>query len=214
MKFLPKIFLACALAVLAFSCKQNAAQNQAAESQAAQNVPLNNVKVDTAFGIPGCDRLTMRYISSTEMEFVSQHFTVRTAAVTDAPGESLIISEAGKEDFLIPNSDAYYFNGMSGDFMFVDQGTSENGRHVLVYDLKNRLRSFDTEYCDTLRIVGQRLWFYKPVSPELVTKMPNCPQKAEWEKAGLGVGYGQLNIFSFVERALVTKPGFKCYPMQ
>ena len=45
-------------------------------------------------------------------------------------------------------------------------------------------------------------------------KVPDCPDKAKWEKEGAKVIYGQLCLYNIVQRSLTKKSEYICVPLK
>jgi hypothetical protein len=213
--------IAAGLIIVAVSCQSNASDKQAAAQSAAQNAAqsalASGARIDTIFGMQGMDMVSMRMISSTEMEYKSPKYTIRTASVEGTAGESIIVSapEYGGQDYVIPNTESNFFMGISGHNLVVDKGTGPDGRKMEIHDLKLRGLSWQAAYVDTAFVVNNaKLWYWTPVPEDKVTDTLDCPQKADWLAKGLRVGYAQRQIFNLEHRAVVTKSEFKCVPMQ
>lgn len=202
--------VAAAAVVLAFACKQGASEK--APEKAA--LPYGTA-VDTAYGWRGMDMVSMKIVSDSITEFKSPKYTVKALTAKDAAGASFIVSAEGMVDYVIPNLGGYHFMGISGDNLFIDAGTGPDGREILIYSMALRAKSWQAPYVDTPFVVSNlKLWYYTPVPAEQVKDTVDCPHKAEWEAQGLRTGYGKLQIFQFVGRSLVSKPEYKCVPMQ
>lgn len=214
--------IATGLLILAVACQSKTGDKQQSAAQTAAQDAVkaalaSGARIDTVFGMQGMDRVSMRMISSTEMEFKSPKYTIRAASVEGTPGESIIVSapEYAGQDYVIPNTDAFYFMGISGDNLVLDQGTGPDGRKLVVHNLKLRGLSWQAPYVDTPFVVNNnKLWYWTPVAEDKVTDSLDCPQKADWLAKGLRVGYAQRQIFNLEHRAVVTKSDFKCVPMQ
>jgi hypothetical protein len=90
--------------------------------------------------------------------------------------------------YTIKNADANYFAGLSGDYLFVDNGTGTDGRGLEIFSLKSKKSIYSTEYYDAVEFnkadTSLRQTFKKPSGA-----LKNCRQAAQWKKNGLGVGW-------------------------
>lgn len=96
--------------------------------------------------------------------------------------------QSGAPYFEIKNADANYFAGLSGDYLFVDNGTGTDGRSLEIYDLRGKKSIYSTEYFDELELQQGKFVLYDKLSP---TKgaLKNCRQAAQWKKKGFGIGW-------------------------
>jgi hypothetical protein len=180
------------------------------------NTPVAAVKRDSTPGFQGCDKATWSPVTVSTEEFVYHHYTVRVTRNADGPGEQItVLRDSGRTDFVIPMPEAGYFNGISHNKLFVDAGTGPDNREMFIFDLDKRTQFYNTIYCGEPTIFhAERLHFLLPVDEKDVAKMPDCPEKEQWTKDGLRVGYGQRCIFNLKQRALARKSEWACVPMQ
>ncbi len=183
-------------------------------AQPAAALPMG--KIDSAVGFAGSDRAAWSPLTATSEEFIYQHYRVKISREPNTPGEKIVVArDNGRTDFTIPMPENGYFKGICRNKMFVDAGTGPDGRRFYVFDLDNQTQYFDSPYCGDPQVVGaDRLHFLIPVEESTVTRIPDCPQKEEWVKNGLKVGYGQRAIFNFMKRSLTEKSEWACVPMQ
>lgn len=174
-------------------------------------------KKDSVPGFPGCDKATWSSPAPNSDEFIYHHYTVVVTRNADGAGEQITVKrDSGRADFIIPMpEEPGYFYGICRNKLFVDAGTGPDGRQLIIFDLDRTLQYFSTPYCGDLQIVhSDRLYFMKPVAESEVEKMPDCPEKEQWIKDGLRVGYGQRCIFNLLQRVLTRKSEWACVPMQ
>lgn len=185
------------------------------DTTAAAGLPA--AKKDSVAGFKGCEKASWSQPSPNTSEFVYQHYTVVVTPNTDQPGEKITVKrDADRPDFVVPTlEEPAYFHGICRNKLFVDAGTGPDGRKLFVFDLDKNVQYFSTPYCGDLQIVqSDRLYFMMPVAEAEVTKMPDCPEKEQWIKDGLRVGYGQRCIFNLMQRSLTRKSEWACVPMQ
>ena len=187
-----------------------------AEMQAA-GTPLPQGKLDSLAGIKGCDRATWSPLTTNSEEFIYQHYTVVITRHGDQPGEQITVKrDSGRADFVIPMPEnGGFFSGVSRSKLFVDEGTGPDGRKFTVYDLDKQVQFFSSPYCGEPQIIqGERIYFLLPVDEKEVTRIPDCPEKEQWTKDGLKVGYGQRCILNLVVRSYTRKSEWACVAMQ
>ena len=193
-------------------CKNTPGANNAADSSAA----LPPDRTDSLFGITGSDRAGFHAISSTEREFVYQDFKVWVgpnenggedirAIPTDGPSDTLTIYHEGPS----------YFRGAARGQILVEEDKPDSTRELAVYHVKKSSLMFRTPFCGDMEITSNgNLKFMAPIEESEVTKLPECPEKEEWAKKGLKVGYGQVCLFSLPQRTLTRKSEYACVPVK
>ncbi|HRI60026.1 MAG TPA: hypothetical protein PK228_09895 [Saprospiraceae bacterium] len=182
----------------------------------APAAPLPMGKLDSLTGFKGCDRATWSPLTANSEEFIYQHYTVVITRNNDQPGEQITVKrDSGRADFVIPMPEAGYFKGVCRNKLFVDEGTGPDGRRLVVFDLDKNLQFFSTDYCGEPQIIqSERVYYLLPVDEKDVTRIPDCPEKEQWIKDGLKVGYGQRCIFNLLVRTNTRKSEWACVAMQ
>jgi len=217
------LFAAAAILTLALSfCKNTplpegqtiVSENTPTETQPA--APLPTGKSDSLIGFRGCDRAAWSPLSRTADEFIYQHYIVKKTQIANNPGEVVtVLRDSGRVAFTVPMPTNGYFHGIIRNKLFVDAGTGPDNRELFVYDIDLMAELFRTPYCGEPQIIeSSRLHFLLPVMENDVTKMPDCPEKEQWLKDGLRVGYGQRCIFNLAQRSLTRKSEWTCVPLQ
>lgn len=178
--------------------------------------PLPMGKLDSLAGFKGSDRATWSPLTSKSEEFIYQHYTVVITRNSDQPGEQITVKrDSGRADFVIPMPEAGYFKGVTRNKLIVDAGTGPDGREFFVYDLDKKVQFFSSPYCGEPQIIqGERMYFLLPVDEKEVARIPDCPEKEQWVKDGLSVGYGQRCILNLVVRSYTKKSEWACVAKQ
>lgn len=110
---------------------------------------------------------------------------------------------------------AGFFAGVSGDYLFVDQGTGPSYRTISILDMREKtfpllaVRYSDAEVADGL-------FTYYETRDEVsgaLTKIP-CPQAAEWKRQGLDVIYEEEMSFDLKTGRESSLRRFRCSPAQ
>ncbi len=173
-------------------------------------------KSDSLVGFRGCEGGAYSPLTTESDEFIYQHYRVKLTRKPNGAGEEItVLRDSGRADFVIPMPEMGRFHGICRNKMFVEAGTGPNDRELFIFDLDKQLQLYSTPYCGEPRIAeNQRLWFLMPVEESEVVKKPECPEREEWEKKGLKVGYGQQCIFNFMNRSLTRKSEWACVPKQ
>lgn len=219
------IFLAAASALLfSFSfCKntplpegQTMVTPETSTEPAAPPAPLPPGKSDTLVGFRGCERAAWSPLDVYSDEFIYQHYTVKKRRIANNPGEIVtVLRDSGRTAFTVPMPPKGYFLGICRNKLFVDAGSGPDGRHLFVFDVDQMAQLYETPYCGEPQIIeSSRLHFLRPVDESEVTKMPDCPDKEQWLKDGLRVGYGQRCIYNLEQRSLTRKSEWMCVPVQ
>ncbi len=182
----------------------------------APATPLPTGNRDSLAGFKGCDRATWSPLTANSEEFIYQHYTVVVTRSNDQPGEQITVKrDSGRTDFVIPLPEAGYFKGVSRNKLFVDEGTGPDGRRLLIYDLDKMVQFFSTPYCGEPQIAqAEKIYYLVPVEEKDVERIPDCPEKEQWIKDGLKVGYGQRCIFNLLVRSNTRKSEWACVAMQ
>lgn len=218
--FIPALAAALLCSLIACENKTATIGNQMPSDNASgttfENGPLPPGRNDSLAGFQGCERAAYSALTANSHEFIYQHYTVKIKENPNSPGEEVVVvRDSGRQDFKIPMPSDGRFHGMCRNKLFVDAGTGPDNRTLFIFDVDKMVQNYSTSYCGELRIIGsQKLWFLMPVEESEVTKMPDCPDKDEWKKNGLGVGYGQQCIYNFMNRSLTRKSEWVCVPQQ
>ena len=174
------------------------------------------IQKDTIIGIKGCDAATQ--IEETKDGKVYQYssYKVSTLPTKKGAGEDISILEADKKDvFNIKNTDAHHFLGIKQNLAFVDNGTSPNGRSVLIYDLKTQALVHQAAYEADMKIEESKLVYKTPIDTRNIRLMASvCPDKDKWEKQGFGVGYAMIMVFNLTTKEVISTGEYTCFPIQ
>lgn len=132
--------------------------------------------------------------------FVFGKYTVKTVASEDlgeeieiyrnsaAVGDDSVCDNLKTPYFTIKNADANYFFGLSGEYVFVDNGTGSDGRGLEVFNLKTKKSIYTTEYYIQAEIEQNRFLVYDKYS-ETKGALKSCRQAAQWKKDGFSIGW-------------------------
>lgn len=200
------------LAGVLFNCKNNpgGTANAAAASEIPQERP------DSMFGIKGCDRAGFKPISATEHEFIYQDFTVHISPKEEG-GENIrvIRTDSATTDLEIVHEEPTIFAGAARGQILLEEGTGPENQKLVVYHVKRKGLMFRMAFCGDMEVTPSgNVRFYTPTEASEVPELPDCPDKEKWEKQGLKVGYGQLCLFSLVNRSLTRKSEYICVPLK
>lgn len=110
---------------------------------------------------------------------------------------------------------AGFFAGVSGNYLFVDQGTSPSYRTIGIFDMRNKtfpLRSVRYSDAD----ISDGLFTYYETRDEVssaLAKIP-CPKAAEWKRQGLDAVYEEKMSFDLKTGRESSLRLFRCTPAQ
>ncbi len=207
------------LALIFLSCKNQTASPEskpAAGASVAADTTVFTVARDTLVGFKGMDRCGYTRPAAGECEFQYRHYTIKTADLKDEPGQSISIMNLDtKSGFSVPSGLNGFFAGISQDILCVDIGTGPDMREMVLFNLKTMKPVLKTSYVGEPEVLDiGKLWYLKPADEKTITKMPDCPDRSEWEKQGLRVGYGQVCLNSLSANTEVRKMEWRCVPLQ
>jgi hypothetical protein len=171
-------------------------------------LPAISAPKDTSIGIKGCE--TAKFDGKT-YTYAAAKVTVKS---TDgSPNEIIEVNGAA-----IPNKKdgAASFAGVYKNFLFIDDGTGTNGRTFSIWGIKEKKVLFQTAYEGELSLASDKVKFIQPIdlSKVKLSKPVNCPNKAKWEKAGLGVGYGMPHQYDLAKLSATPAGDIVCFEMQ
>lgn len=185
------------------------------ETSAEPPISLPASQNDTLPGFKGCERASWSLLSASSGQFLYQSYTVKINLVPNKQSEEIIVlPDTGEGSFTIPMPDDGHFHGICRNKLFVEASDEAGGRRFFIFDIEKPAQLYSTPYCGEPQIVeSDRLHFLQPVDEKEVTKMPDCPNKEEWTKNGLRVGYGQRCIYNLEKRSLTRKSEWVCVPL-
>lgn len=110
---------------------------------------------------------------------------------------------------------ADYFSGISGDYLFIDQGTGPSYRTLSIFDMRDKtypLRA--VRYADAG--IEDGIFTYYETMDEVegaLAKVP-CPKASEWKRQGLTVVYEEQMSFDLKTGRQDSLRRFRCSPAQ
>lgn len=181
---------------------QSTAETTSAGGKTAEKDTLVGPKgsATSRFSVSGSDRI-----------YTYANYTVKVSEKPDYGGDKISITNSAKEVWEVPFVEMSFFSGISGDYLLIDQGSSEVLRDFHIYDLKTRKETgVVTVDSDEMSIEGGKLTYYTLVEPKTIKKLPACPEGAEWKKNGLGIGYLQKRIVELSTGKVTNTEEYKC----
>lgn len=117
--------------------------------------------------------------------------TVITQQDSDVPGENILVKNSPdsscewqtESNWLVDSGVASYFKGLSGNWLFIDRGTSTDNRDILVYNLITHDQVFNDTYAEPIRISDNKLQYWRNIGDTATSA--NCDKYDEAQKLGL-----------------------------
>ncbi len=179
--------------------------------------------------LPGTDKPEVRSCpDGTAYDYKIYMIYVRQYA--DSPGQEIHIYKPasppsdpcgpgkGAEYYSLPadkTGGAGFFAGVSGDYLFVDQGTGPSYRTISILDMREKtFPLLAVRYSDAK--IADGLFTYYETRDEVsgaLAKIP-CPQAAEWKRQGLDVVYEEEMSFDLKTGRESSLRLFRCSPAQ
>lgn len=150
----------------------------------------------------------VRMLKSTYSDYALEfeRYFVRVTSRTDGVGEILRVTRKPDSGAAIWREDAPvdltieewagHFEGLEGDFLFIDSSTSPGPRGLIAFDLAHKKRVLDTMCLDHPLepvLLGERWLTYLEDlgdwDPEPGELHPDCPNAQRWVREGMGPGF-------------------------
>ena len=162
--------------------------------------------------------------------YVYKEYTIYVVQNADFPGQDIHIYKPpsppgdpcgtgkGEKYFSIPAGESggeNFFAGISGNYLFIDQGTGPSYRTLTVFDMMEKKFPLLALRYSGARIEHGALTYYE--TRDEVTgaleKIP-CPAASEWKKQGLDVIYEEKMSFDLKSGKESSLRQFRCSPAQ
>jgi len=162
--------------------------------------------------------------------YIYKEYTIYVSEAPGSPGQDIFFSKSpspasgpcvtGKESkyFTIRSADsggACYFSGISGDYLFIDQGTGPSYRTLSIFDMRDKTYPLSAvRYADAV-IEGGNFTYYETMDEVegALAKIP-CPKAPEWKRQGLNVVYEEQMSFDLKTGRQNSLRRFRCSPAQ
>ena len=214
MQNLERLLFVSFLALIFCFCKNQPVQP---ETKPAGETPTSlSIAADSLAGFKGVDPAQFTRTSPGSAEYRYQRYVVKVMPRPDRPGQNILAMPAeGAKPFAVPTLENCFFAGIYRDHLFLDIGTGPGGREFVIFNLKKNTSEYQTLYIGEPEILPNgRLLFLLPTAEKDVTKMPECPDRADWEQKGLSIGYGQVCFYSLDKDVVIKKSEWRCLPLQ
>jgi hypothetical protein len=107
-----------------------------------------------------------------------------------------------------------FFNGISGNYLFIDEGTYDLGRTMYIYDITTNKKVgeflFDSE---EINVESDQVSYYTLLEENAARALkpkPDCPEEKEIKANGLGLGYMEKYILDIKTGKVTATKTYKC----
>lgn len=160
--------------------------------------------------------------------YIYKEYTIYVTETPGSPGQDIHIGKSPAGDPCGPDKGgqyftvlasglggADYFSGISGDYLFIDQGTGPSYRTLSIFDMRDKtypLRA--VRYADAG--IKNGIFTYYETMDEVegaLAKIP-CPKAPEWKRQGLDVVYEEQMSFDLKTGRQNSLRHYRCSPAQ
>jgi hypothetical protein len=119
----------------------------------------------------------------------------------------------------IKNRDAHWFAGISGDYLFIDNGTAPDGREVIVYNIAKKKKIFRSKYLETFSVKDKNTVSYY-AGKRKIRSILECPETErtdelkEWLTKGGSVALAEQTIVNLSSLKKRSTGKFRCVALQ
>jgi hypothetical protein len=142
------------------------------------------------------------------IDIYKPHSTPRNPCGADKGGKYIAIpaGESGGPRF---------FAGISGNYLFIDQGTGPSYRTLTVFDIRDKTFPLTSIRYSDAKIAGGKLTYYETLNEVsgALDKLP-CPQAGKWKQKGLSVIYEERMSFNLATGKVTSLHEFRCSAVQ
>jgi hypothetical protein len=112
-------------------------------------------------------------------------------------------------------ADAGFFAGVSGRYLFIDQGAGPSYRTLSILDLTKKTYPLRAVSYSDAKIEDGIFTYYETLDEMegALAKIP-CPEAPEWKRQGLGIEYEEQMSFDLKTGRLTPLRTFRCSPAQ
>lgn len=180
---------------------------------------VKNTVESEIVGIPGTKR-ALKY----RCDDVTCYEYPQYSVIIGANGDMLVKFKQGDEemppceyvvnkgDYEVKNEWAEFFFGISGNLMFVDSGTGPDLRDVMIYDLTQRTKVYETSYSEPIVLTeNDTLSFW--LETEEASK-ENCPEYEKFTSMGLGAAIETKAVLDLNNFILTKSQETRCVARQ
>lgn len=207
------LFIVLIITFLA-ACKQTPKEDATTENT-AQPTPTPTGQ-DTLIGPKGTIP-TKFYVDMdiTVYQYPDFKVLVETVEIEDGSiGESVKIVRNEKDTTEISRAGFNFFNGIAGNYLFIDEGTYDLGRTMYIYDITTNKKVgeflFDSE---EINIEGDQISYYTLLEENVAKALkpkPDCLEEKEIKANGLGLGYMEKYMLDLKTGKVTSTKTYKC----
>jgi hypothetical protein len=164
-------------------------------SSTLQGIETTKKKNPETVGIPGTE-LAIVHTSEGPKCYEYPKFYVIEAELTDSVGSDILVKfkkddkeqmkceyVVNKLDYEVKNEWAEYFFGISGNFMFLESSTGPDPRGLMIYDLVQRKKMYETSFSGPIVLEkDDKLLFWQETGE---ASKENCPDYEKIASGGL-----------------------------
>jgi hypothetical protein len=179
--------------------------------------------------LPGTDKPEIKQCRD-GAAYVYVIYTIYVMQDSDLPGQDIYIYKPaytpadpcgagkGEKSFSITTREfggANFFAGVSGNYLFIDQGTGPSYRTLTIFDMKEHTFPLLALRYTGARIEQGSLTYYetRDAVRGALDKLP-CPEASKWKKQGLGVIYEEKMSFDLTTGTVTSLREYRCSPAQ
>lgn len=216
MKVIEHLMFVPLLALFVCACKNQPVTPENSSATTPLTTAGQVTTADSLAGFKGADPFTFTRLSPGSAEYRYQKYVVKVKPLPGQPGQDVFVMPVnGTKPYALPTVGNAFFAGISRDHLFLDSGTGPTGREFIIFSLKKNRSEVRTHYLGEPEVLPNgRLLYLVPTEEKDVTKLPECPERSEWEQKGLRVGYGQVCLFNLDQGVEVKKSEWRCMPLQ
>lgn len=186
------------------------------DADAVKTAPV--FQADTSVGFLGTDRARFAGSNGKMSKYEFPEYSVEITPNPEDVGEHIKVLVTKTNRVLnIEMPEAGYFAGLHDHFLLIDAGTGPGARGLWVVDLRTDKKVLDTSYFEyeqpEINSAGELTYLF-PLEENQLPKPPACPDKAEWLRNGLSVGYGQRKVFNLNTGRETASGDYACVPLQ
>ena len=160
--------------------------------------------------------------------YIYKEYTIYVTETPGSPGQDIRIGKSpagdpcgadnGGQYFTVLASGlggADYFSGISGDYLFIDQGTGPSYRTLSIFDMRDKTYPLRAVRYANAVIENGTFTYYETMDEVdgALAKIP-CPKAPEWKRKGLNVVYEEQMSFDLKTGRQNSLRHFRCSPAQ
>jgi hypothetical protein len=162
--------------------------------------------------------------------YIYNGYIIYVKPAADLPGQDIDIykppspprdpcgADKGAKYYPVPaggSGGAKYFAGVSGEYLFIDQGTGPSYRTLSIFDMREKTFPLAAVRYSDAKIENGLFTYYETRDEVegILAKIP-CPKASEWKRQGLNVVYEERMSFDLGTGKQSSLRQFRCSPAQ